>query len=79
MAARYHRTSSQIMLRYLLQCGLVVLPKSGSAEHVRENARLFDFEISEQHMKEMSEWNEDFCACWDPRWAFRSLFPFSRA
>jgi len=49
--ARAHRRSpAQILLRWGLQHGLVVLPRSVRPERIRENAALFDFELAPAEM-----------------------------
>ena len=46
-AARKHgRTPAQVMLRWALQRGFVVIPKSVHRERIVENAQIFDFELS---------------------------------
>lgn len=46
----YHKTPAQVILRWNLQLGVVVIPKSTQAERLRENAAIFDFELSEKDM-----------------------------
>ena len=49
--ARAHgKTAAQTILRWHLQLGNVVIPKSVTPERIRENFDLFDFELSEQEM-----------------------------
>ncbi len=49
--ARAHgKTAAQTILRWHLQLGNVVIPKSVTPERIRENFNLFDFELSEQEM-----------------------------
>ena len=49
--ARAHgKTAAQTILRWHLQLGNVVIPKSVTPERIRENFELFDFELSEQEM-----------------------------
>jgi len=50
VAARHGRTPAQLLLRWALQLGAGVLPKSVSKSRIEENARLFDFEISHADM-----------------------------
>lgn len=38
------------MLRWLTQRGIVAIPKSVRQEHIRENFRIFDFQLSQQDM-----------------------------
>ena len=50
MAKKYGKTFSQISLRFLIQKGVMPIPKSGSKEHMLDNMKIFDFEISEEDM-----------------------------
>ncbi|HXR29961.1 MAG TPA: aldo/keto reductase [Solirubrobacterales bacterium] len=44
------KTPAQVVLRWHLQLGNVVIPKSVTAERIRENIDLFDFELSDEEM-----------------------------
>jgi diketogulonate reductase-like aldo/keto reductase len=50
IAASIGHTSAQVLLRWCLQHDLVVIPKSTHCERIEENARIFDFTLSEQDM-----------------------------
>ena len=50
IAKKYDKSISQICLKYLIQLGLVVLPKARSEEHLKNNIDL-DFEISDEDME----------------------------
>jgi 2,5-diketo-D-gluconate reductase A len=50
VAQRVGRTPAQVLLRWCLQRDLVVLPKSTHRERIEENARIFDFVLSDQDM-----------------------------
>jgi 2,5-diketo-D-gluconate reductase A len=50
VAAHHDRTSAQVILRWHLQIGNVVIPKSSNPERIRENFEVFDFELSEDDM-----------------------------
>uniref|UniRef100_A0A1B6JNN9 NADP-dependent oxidoreductase domain-containing protein n=1 Tax=Homalodisca liturata TaxID=320908 RepID=A0A1B6JNN9_9HEMI len=53
--SRVHKkTRAQILLRHLLQLGVVVIPKSSTTEHMVENINVFDFELSSQEMAELN-------------------------
>lgn len=50
VAAHHERTPAQVILRWHVQLGNVVIPKSVTPERIRENFALFDFELSEDDM-----------------------------
>lgn len=45
IASKHQRSVAQIVLRWLLQCGVVAIPKSVHPERMAENFRVFDFEL----------------------------------
>ena len=54
LAAKYKKTVAQVALKWAVQRGTVVIPKSNRPERLEENIKLFDFEIEEQDMKRIS-------------------------
>lgn len=54
LADKYGVGVAQLCIRYCLQLGLLPLPKSSSAEHIRDNAAI-DFAISDEDMAELRE------------------------
>ena len=54
MAQRYGRTPAQILLRYLLQRGIPVIPKASAPERMRQNLDVFGFALSEDDMSYLS-------------------------
>jgi 2,5-diketo-D-gluconate reductase A len=50
IAARHGKTPAQAILRWHLQLGNVVIPKSVTPGRIRENAEIFDFELSDEEM-----------------------------
>jgi 2,5-diketo-D-gluconate reductase A len=53
VAARTGRTPAQVLLRWCLQHGLPVIPKSTHRERIEENAQIFDFTLSDAEMAEL--------------------------
>jgi diketogulonate reductase-like aldo/keto reductase len=60
------KSTAQILIRWALQHGLVVIPKSTRRGRIFENADVFDFEISAEDMRLLDGLNEDLRTCWDP-------------
>jgi diketogulonate reductase-like aldo/keto reductase len=50
IAERLGRTPAQVLIRWALQRGLVVLPKSTHRERIEQNAQVFDFHLTEEDM-----------------------------
>jgi diketogulonate reductase-like aldo/keto reductase len=51
IAGSLGRTSAQVMLRWAIQHGTVVIPKSANRERIESNARVFDFELDDEAMQ----------------------------
>jgi diketogulonate reductase-like aldo/keto reductase len=59
LAKKYGKSSAQILIRWNLQHGLVVIPKSIHENRIRENIQVFDFQLEEADMKLLNSLNED--------------------
>jgi diketogulonate reductase-like aldo/keto reductase len=60
------KSPAQILIRWALQHGLVVIPKSANRRRIFENADVFDFELTQQDMELLDSFNENLRTCWDP-------------
>lgn len=56
---KYGKSAAQIMLRWNLQRGVIVLPKSVHKERIIANGTLFDFALSDEDMKAVSAMNRN--------------------
>ncbi|MBB1069976.1 aldo/keto reductase [Limosilactobacillus sp. RRLNB_1_1] len=54
IAAKYGKSNGQVILRWLLQRGITVIPKSVHQKRMAENIDVFDFELSDDDMKKMA-------------------------
>ena len=78
IAERHQKTPAQVVLRWGVQRGTAVIPKASRADHLRENLSLFDFELSDEEMRQISGLNRnrrfndpgEFCES-----AFRTFCP----
>ncbi|HMV26367.1 MAG TPA: aldo/keto reductase [bacterium] len=66
IAAVYQRSPVQILIRWALQHGIVVLPKSAQPARITENASVFDFNITDQDMARLDAFNCNLRVAWDP-------------
>ena len=67
VAKRANRSPAQVLLRWAVQHGLVVLPKSTREKRIAENGALFDFTLDAAAMKELDGLEEGLATGWDPR------------
>ncbi len=66
LAKDYGRSPAQMLIRWVLQKGMVAIPKSVDPGRLRENAGVFDFAISDRDEEAMDAWNEDLHTTWNP-------------
>jgi diketogulonate reductase-like aldo/keto reductase len=59
LARKYGKTPAQIVLRWDVQLGVVTIPKSVRAERIRENADIFDFELSPEDIAAIDSMNRN--------------------
>lgn len=55
LADKYHKTNVQIILRWHIQQGNVVFPKTSNLQHLKDNFNIFDFELTNDEMKKISK------------------------
>lgn len=60
------RSPAQVLLRWGIQHGAVVLPKSTHPERIEENADLFDFALDDAAMQKLDALEEGLTTGWDP-------------
>ncbi|MGO5067088.1 MULTISPECIES: aldo/keto reductase [unclassified Clostridium] len=70
LAKKYDKTISQIVLRWDLQMGVVTIPKSVTPSRIKENADIFDFEISKEDMDRIQQLDKGLRAGSDPNKVF---------
>lgn len=59
IAENHNVTSAQVILRWNLQRGVVVIPGSSNPEHIKENLDIFMFELSDDEMEQIKLLNRD--------------------
>ena len=79
LGKKYNKTNVQIILRWHIQKGYVVIPKSSNHKHIKENFEIFDFKLTNEEMEEINkmgktkkffnmplEKQEEFFKSWKP-------------
>ena len=55
LADKYHKSNAQIILRWHTQMGFLTIPGSRNPDHIRDNADIFDFSLTEEEMEAISK------------------------
>ena len=69
VAKKHGKTAAQIVLRWVLQQGFIVIPKSENPARIRENASIFDFELDEEDLAvilKLDRGQEGNTGIWNP-------------
>ncbi len=67
VAEKYNKATGQVILRWLLQRGITVIPKSVHQNRMAENIDVFDFELSDDDMKKIAELDKNQSQFFDHR------------
>jgi len=67
IANKYHKTSAQVLLRWGIDNGYIVIPKSVHKDRILENCDVFDFALDSEELKEIQTWNIDSATGWQPQ------------
>lgn len=59
IANAHNVSSAQVILRWNLQRGVVVIPGSSNPDHIKENTEIYHFELTDDEMKRIEELNRD--------------------
>lgn len=53
IAKKHHKTAAQIVLRWLVEQGIIAIPRSSQSSHQKENIDIFDFTLDNEDMQEI--------------------------
>jgi len=60
---KYNKSPAQVCVRWQIQRGLVVIPKSSNPDRLKANSEVFDFELSNEDMEAVTAFNKPWRAC----------------
>ena len=66
IAAEVGRTPAQVLIRWSVQKGFIVIPRSSSPSRIAENAAVFDFALGDAHLAALDDLDEGLTTGWDP-------------
>lgn len=66
LCEKYKKLPTQILVRWVIQHGWIVLPKSSKKERIEENINIDDFQLTEQEIKSLDDLNCGYKICPDP-------------
>ncbi|XP_075458627.1 aldo-keto reductase family 1 member D1-like [Ascaphus truei] len=73
---KYEKTAAQVALRFNVQRGVVVIPKSFNTERIRENFQIFNFNLTDKEMKAIEALNKNIRYVELLMWSDHPEYPF---
>jgi diketogulonate reductase-like aldo/keto reductase len=67
VAQTVKKSNAQVLLRWGIQHGMIVLPKSVNPARIAENAKVFDFALEPREMRRLDDLEQGHATGWDPR------------
>lgn len=55
IALHHKKSAAQVILRWHLQRGIIVIPKSSNHKRIKENSEIFDFELTKEEMEKINQ------------------------
>lgn len=66
IAKKHSKSAAQVMLRWCVEQGFVILPKSTHRGRIQENFDVFDFGLDDDDKAQLKSLDKDLRTCWDP-------------
>ncbi len=54
-----NKSAAQVVIRWNMQHGVIVIPKSVTPQRIEENINVFDFELTDEQMEQIDSLNKD--------------------
>ncbi|XP_063540896.1 aldo-keto reductase AKR2E4-like [Cydia strobilella] len=78
IANKYGKSTSQVVLRYLLDRGLIIIPKSTNQKRLAQNLDLFDFKLTVEEVATIGQFNKNVRVIDPKTWKDFPNYPFER-
>ncbi|XP_068623938.1 aldo-keto reductase AKR2E4-like isoform X2 [Battus philenor] len=78
IAQKYGKSTSQIVLRYLIDRGTIPIPKSTNKERIKKNIDIFDFQLNEDEVATINKFNKNQRVIEFDDWKNHPNYPFHK-
>ncbi|CAH1643087.1 unnamed protein product [Spodoptera littoralis] len=78
IADKYHKTIAQVNLRYLVELGVIPIPKSVTPKRINENIEVFDFQLTQNEKDWMKAFDKNYRTIPVTMWIDSPYYPFHK-
>ncbi|KAJ8704720.1 hypothetical protein PYW07_011908 [Mythimna separata] len=78
IADRHHKTVAQINLRYLIELGVIPIPKSVTKKRIEANIEVFDFQLNQQERDVLKSFDKNYRTIAVTQWKDSPYYPFNK-
>lgn len=57
IASKYQKSTAQVILKWHVQMGFIVIPGSKNVDHIKDNINIFEFTLSQDDMNQIAKLN----------------------
>lgn len=76
IAKNHNKTTAQVMIRWQIDRGVIVIPKSVTDKRIKSNAEVFDFNLSKEEMEKIKQLNKNWRAVEPASFKAHPKYPF---
>ncbi|CAH2056196.1 unnamed protein product, partial [Iphiclides podalirius] len=78
IAKKYKKTVPQIALRYLIELGVIPIPKSLTKSRIEQNIGVFDFQLTDEEKNVLKSYDRDYRTIPQLKWLDHPFYPFKK-
>ncbi|KAJ8706947.1 hypothetical protein PYW08_011081 [Mythimna loreyi] len=78
IADRHHKTVAQVNLRYLIELGVIPIPKSVTKKRIEANIEVFDFQLNQQERDVLKSFDRNYRTIAVTMWKDSPYYPFNK-
>ncbi|CAH0599972.1 unnamed protein product [Chrysodeixis includens] len=78
IADKYHKTIAQVALKYIMELGVIPIPKSVTKKRIEQNIDVFDFNLTQEERDVMKKYNNGYRVISVDMWRDSPDYPFEK-